>query len=202
MSSTIAARAAAVPVLAAGAYTKLQAAVHFDVRCSSVALEVLNLAFENHNISDASSVVQRFQVFKSNGYRVIVDFICSFVPVDLVEFPNVVIEGCVVMPTDPITVVEAIVDHDGQLGVDVEQPDCLHLVSPEGKEVLVSEGAILSNIPYWGSRWQCIATAKTTHKRCRNRTHDVLRVCLIHREAGVDKEGEEYGVAMAGLKLC
>lgn len=133
--------------------------------------------------SDASSVVTRYEVLVSTSYRSVVDFACEYVPVHLIDFPMAELHGQKLIPTDPMVVMEAIVDHDELVPMQGEthQGD-IYLASPAGKEVYVHGAGLLSNKEYWGSKWQCTAIAKRTTRRCRNKTHHSSGRCHLHRD--------------------
>lgn len=87
--------------------TKLQVAVRYDVECSNDAMDSINQSYEQHIISDALSVVPRYEVLVSTSYRSVVDFACDYVPVHLIDFPVADLNGQKLIPTDPMVVMEA-----------------------------------------------------------------------------------------------
>jgi hypothetical protein len=164
--------------------TKLQVAVRYDVQCSNDAIDSINQSYENHFISDASSVVPRYQVLMSTttSYRSIVDFACDYVPVHLIDFPVAELDGRKLIPTDPMVVMEAIVNHDELEPQSGENQGGVFLASPDEREVYVRGAGFLSNKQYWGSKWLCTAIARTTNKRCCNKTHHSSGRCHLHRD--------------------
>lgn len=131
--------------------TKLQVAVRYDVECSDDAMDAINQSYEHHCISDAASVVPRYEVLVSTSYRSVIDFACDYVPLHLIDFPVVDLNGQKLIPTDPMVVMEAIVNHDGLEAISGEGHGDVFLVSPADKEVLVHGSGFLSNKQYWGS---------------------------------------------------
>jgi hypothetical protein len=151
--------------------TKLQVAVHYAAECSNDAIDSLTQAYENHFISDASSVVPRYEVLVSTGYRSLIDFSCEYVPVHLLDFPVVELNGRKYNPAHPMVVIEAIVHHDETEYILKEKQGGVYLASLEEREIFVHGVGLLSNKQYWGSKWQCTAIARTSSRRCSNKTH-------------------------------
>ena len=48
--------------------TKLQITLHYDVECSDEALDNINTSFEHHIISEAVSVVPRYEAYATIYY--------------------------------------------------------------------------------------------------------------------------------------
>jgi hypothetical protein len=105
-------------------------------------------------------------------------FACDFVPVHLIDFPEADFNGSDWISTDPVVVLEAFVNHDEQ----GENHGDVFLASPDNREVYVHGAGFLSNKHYWGSRWQFTAIARTTSKRCCNKTHHSSGRCHLHRD--------------------
>jgi hypothetical protein len=160
--------------------TKLQVAVHYDCECSNDAIDSITQAYEDHFISDASSVVPRYEVLVSTGYRSLIDFACVYVPVHLLDFPVVELNGQKIIPTDPMVVIEAIVNHDETEYIHKEKQGGVYLASPEEREIFVHGVGLLSNKQYWGSKWQCAVIARTSSRRCSNKTHHSSGRCHLH----------------------
>jgi hypothetical protein len=79
--------------------TRLQIALHYDVDCSDEASYAINVSFEHHVISEAVSVVPRYEVVvASSSYEVLVDFSCENVPLHLLDFPVTNFNGHQVIP--------------------------------------------------------------------------------------------------------
>ena len=115
-------------------------------------------------ISEAVPVAPRYKVVvSSSSYVVLVDFSYENVPMHLLD------NGHQVIPKDMMIVTEAIVNHDGQQQPSAAQSRQQHgdvyLASPTGEEIYVQGAGMLSNKYYWGSKWRCTATARTTRKR-------------------------------------
>eukprot|EP01036_Dinobryon_divergens_P028237 gene28237-37150_t len=186
--------------------TRLQIALRYDVECSDEALDAINVSFEHHVISEAVSVVPRYEVVvsSSSSYEVLVDFSCESVPMHLLDFPVANFNGHQVIPKDKMIVIEAIVNHDGQQRPNAAQAHLQHgdlyLASPTGEEIYVKGAGILSNKRYWGYKWRCTAMARTTHKRCCNKTHDSSGRCHLHRDfaAYPERTLEELGSKVVG----
>lgn len=84
--------------------TKSQVTVHYDVPCSNEAMDSINQSFENHMLSDATSLVPRYEVVVSHSYQSVVDLACEYVPVHLTDFPVVDDNGQKLIPTSPMVV--------------------------------------------------------------------------------------------------
>lgn len=145
-------------------------------------MDSINQSYEQHIISDASSVVPRYEVSVSTSYRSVVDFACDYVPVHLIDFRVADLNGQKLIPTDPMVVMEAIVNLDEMGGIPGERQGDVFLASPENREVYVYGARLLSNKQYWGSKCQCTAIERTTSKRCRNKTHHSFGICHLHRD--------------------
>ena len=151
-------------------------------------------------------MVPRYEVVVSSSYEVLVDFSCENVPIHLLDFPVANFNGHQVIPKDMMIVADAIVNDDGQQQPNAAQAHQQHgdvnLASPTGEEIYVQGAGILSNKHYWGSKWRCTAaTARTTRKRCCNKTHDLSGRCYLHRDFAAYMELEGCWVEMVSSNI-